>query len=250
MITAILHYIWTNTNLTIVNLQNIIFYLYQSSIQYHVRISFENHTYMECLYEHKVDTCPCGLVVMSDYQRDLRLRLSRWKRELGLCNMSLGLWCAGVELGGGGRQRCEGQVKTCRADGSGAVKDLRKAWTETPGGRVTSCGGWHLGTSTSASVHGSDRVDRVKTADVQVERRLWKTWRSGGQGRRWHASSYGDAYGVRYSRTVWWFGPQNPDGGSEEERTACGGIEEFASRRNYLMKGAVAVGWRLHWVRP
>ena len=38
------------------------------------------------------------------------------------------------------------------------------------------------------------------------------------------------------------FGPQNPDGGSEEERTAHGGIEKFASRRSYLMKGAVAVG--------
>ena len=38
------------------------------------------------------------------------------------------------------------------------------------------------------------------------------------------------------------FGPQNPGGGSEEEQTTRGGIEEFASRRSYLMKGAVAVG--------
>ena len=38
------------------------------------------------------------------------------------------------------------------------------------------------------------------------------------------------------------FGPQNSGGGSEEERTARGGIEEFASRRSYLMKGAVTVG--------
>ena len=38
------------------------------------------------------------------------------------------------------------------------------------------------------------------------------------------------------------FGPQNPSGGFEEERTARGSIEEFASRRIYLMKGAVAVG--------
>ena len=38
------------------------------------------------------------------------------------------------------------------------------------------------------------------------------------------------------------FGPQNPGRGSEEERTARGGIEEFASRRSYLMKGAVAIG--------
>ena len=37
------------------------------------------------------------------------------------------------------------------------------------------------------------------------------------------------------------FEPQNLDGGSEEERMARGGIEEFASRRSYLMKGVVAV---------
>jgi hypothetical protein len=43
-------------------------------------------------------------------------------------------------------------------------------------------------------------------------------------------------------RLVYGFGPQNPGGGSEKERTAHGGIEEFASRRNYLMKGVVAVG--------
>ena len=41
--------------------------------------------------------------------------------------------------------------------------------------------------------------------------------------------------------TVFGFGPQNPGGGSEEERTARGGIEEFASRQSYLMKGAMAV---------
>jgi len=38
------------------------------------------------------------------------------------------------------------------------------------------------------------------------------------------------------------FGPQNPGRGSEEERTVRGGIEEFALRRSYLMKGVVAVG--------
>jgi hypothetical protein len=78
--------------------------------------------------------------------------------------------------------------------------------------------------------------------DVQVERG------SGGLGGRPVEDDgdtcrvVGDAYGVCYSRAVWWFGPQNPGGGSEEERTARGGIEEFASRRSYLMKGAVAVG--------
>ena len=55
--------------------------------------------------------------------------------------MSVGLWCAGVELGGSGRRRGEGQVGTCRADGLGAVKDGREAWTDGPGGRVTSSGG-------------------------------------------------------------------------------------------------------------
>jgi len=40
---------------------------------------------------------------------------------------------------------------------------------------------------------------------------------------------------------VYGFGHQNPGGGSEEERTARGGIEEFALRRSYLMKGTVAV---------
>jgi hypothetical protein len=55
--------------------------------------------------------------------------------------MSLGLWCAGVKLGGGGRRQGEGQVETCCADGSGAVKDGREAWTEGLGGWVTSRGG-------------------------------------------------------------------------------------------------------------
>ena len=48
--------------------------------------------------------------------------------------MSLGLWCAGVELGGGGRWRGEGQVGTCPVDGPGAVKGGREACTEGPGG--------------------------------------------------------------------------------------------------------------------
>ena len=48
--------------------------------------------------------------------------------------MSLGLWCTGVKLGGGGRRRGERQVGTCRADGPGAVKDGHEAWTEGPGG--------------------------------------------------------------------------------------------------------------------
>jgi hypothetical protein len=55
--------------------------------------------------------------------------------------MSLGLWCAGVELGGGGRRRGEGQVGSCRADGPRAVKGGREIWTKRPRGRVTSRGG-------------------------------------------------------------------------------------------------------------
>jgi len=45
--------------------------------------------------------------------------------------MSLGLCCAGVELGGGGQRRGEGQVETCRVDGPGAVKaDVRLGLTD------------------------------------------------------------------------------------------------------------------------
>jgi hypothetical protein len=52
--------------------------------------------------------------------------------------MSLGLWCAGVELGGGGRRRGEGQIGTSRADGPGVVKDGYEAWTEESVGQMTS----------------------------------------------------------------------------------------------------------------
>ena len=58
----------------------------------------------------------------------------------------------------------------------------------------------------------------------------------------------GDAYGVRYSRWVSRFRPQNTGGGFEEWTTR-GGIEELASRLSYLMKGAVAVGCRSCRVR-
>jgi hypothetical protein len=51
------------------------------------------------------------------------------------------LCCAAVEFIGGGLWRGEGQEETCRADGPGAVKGGREAWTEGPGGRVTSRGG-------------------------------------------------------------------------------------------------------------
>jgi hypothetical protein len=61
--------------------------------------------------KHKVDICPCGpdlwwLIVNV-------ICVLGWVCELtmawvGLCNMSLGLWCVGVELGGGGRWWAEG----------------------------------------------------------------------------------------------------------------------------------------------
>ena len=50
------------------------------------------------------------------------------------------------------------------------MKDGWEAWTEGPRGRVASYGVCHLGTLTSASVHGGDRVDQVKTAGERVER--------------------------------------------------------------------------------
>jgi hypothetical protein len=83
---------------------------------------------------------------------------------------------------------------------------------------------------------------------------------SGGRGRRPVEDGSdtcrvaGDTYGVPYSRAVCSLGlktiggrfhgfwPQNPGGGSEKERTARGDIKKFASRRSYLMKGAVTVG--------
>jgi hypothetical protein len=78
------------------------------------------------------------------------------------------------------------------------VKDGREVWTEGPGDRVTSRGG----TSTSASVYESDHVDRVKTADVRVER--------GSEGLGGLPVKDGgdtcrvaeNVYGVRYSRAV------------------------------------------------
>jgi hypothetical protein len=41
---------------------------------------------------------------------------------------------------------------------------------------------------------------------------------------------------------VYGFGSQNLGGASEEEQMTRDGIKEFASRRSYLMKGAVAIG--------
>jgi hypothetical protein len=109
-------------------------------------------------------------------------------------------------------------------------------------------------TSTSASVHESDRVDRVKTTDARVERGSGRLGRRPVEDNGDTCRVTGDAYRVRYSQRfggldlktiggwVYGFGSQNLGGGSEEERMARGGTEEFASRRSYLMKGTVAVG--------
>jgi hypothetical protein len=192
--------------------------------------------------------CPCGSDlwwVIVNVIHVLGLVCELTMAWVGLCNMSLGLWCAGVELGGSGWRWGEGQVGTCRADGLEVVNDGREAWTEGPRGRVTSRGGWQLGTSTSASVHGSDRVDRVKMANVQAERRLWKTWRPGGRGRRWHALSYGGRIWsalLADGLIVW---ASKPSGGRfpglglktlvevlRRNGAARGGIIEFTSRRS------------------
>jgi hypothetical protein len=74
---------------------------------------------------------------------------------------------------------------------------------------------------------------------VSTESRRWTSGTAGHM-------SVGDAYVVRYSRpglVVWaskpsvagfaGFGPQNPGGGSDAERTARGGIGEIASKQGY-----------------
>jgi hypothetical protein len=184
--------------------------------------------------EQKGDMCPCDSdlwwVIVNV------IHVPGWVYELtvawvGLCDMSLASWCPGVELGGSGRWRGEGQVGTCRADGPGAVKNGREAWTEGPGGWVTSHGGWHLGTSTSTSVHGG--------VIVLTESR-WRTCKSSGGSRRlggravkdevtrfelqetrMEYATHGRFGGLSLKTTRWtvsrvW--PQNPGEGSEEER--------------------------------
>ena len=86
----------------------------------------------------------------------------------------------------------------------------------------------------------SDRVDRVKTADVRVERG------SGGLGSRPVKDGgdtcrvAGDAYGVRYLRTVWWFVPQN-------HRWTVSQV--WASKSGRRFRGGKDVTWRHRGVR-
>jgi hypothetical protein len=150
---------------------------------------------------------------------------------VGLCNMSLGLWCAGVELGGGGRWRGEGQVGTCRADG-------RERWrTDVRLGPRNLEAGDQLQWLTSGDIDKrkctwwSDHVDRVKTVVERVERGSGTLGgRSVGRGRWWHASSCGGRVWSTLLMAVRWVEPQNhrvtvsrvwpqnPGKGSEEER--------------------------------
>ena len=139
--------------------------------------------------EHKVDMCPCGSsLMMSDCQRTDVLG---WVWELTvarvvLCNVFLGLWYTGVEVGGGSRRwrwRSGGSVPTdwerWRTDAGTGLRDKEAGWlaamTDTWGHR-------------QAQEYMGDSVDQVKTAVEQVEWRLKKTWCPGGQGRQWHES--------------------------------------------------------------
>jgi hypothetical protein len=92
------------------------------------------------------------------------------------------------------------------------------------------------GTSTSASVHGSDRVDRVKTKDVQVKRGSEDL----AAGRLRTAVTHveaGDAYGVRYSRAglVAW-----------ASKPSMAGLQVLASKPGRRFQGRTDDTWR-HW---
>jgi hypothetical protein len=145
-------------------------------------------------------------------------------------------------------------------DGSGEGWTWGLDWaTKRPGDQS-----WWLTseTSTSASAHGSDRVDRVKTEDVQVEwgledlaadRSRTAVTRVGRQETRMEYATREQVWWFRPQNHRWrvyGFGPQNPGEGFEKERTACGILREFASRWSYWWGGTVAVGWRWHRVRP
>jgi hypothetical protein len=179
-----------------------------------------------------------------------------------VCNMSLDLWCAGVELRGDGRRRGEGQVETCHADGPGAVKDGYETWTEGPGGRVTNRNGWHLGTSTSASVHGGQcwpsqdggRASRaggserfgaqaVKDEVTHVEERRMRMEYAtrGGFGGFVLKTIEGGFTGLGLKTRA-----EVP----RMKRMARGGIGEVVSRRSYRWGGAVAVGSWVPRIRP
>jgi hypothetical protein len=87
---------------------------------------------------------------------------------------------------------------------------------------------WRTCESSGAQDDLVDGSDTYRAAGTHMEYATReRVWWFGPQNHRWR---------------VYRFGPQNPGRSSKEERTARGGIEEFASRQSYLMKSAVAVG--------
>jgi hypothetical protein len=93
----------------------------------------------------------------------------------------------------------------CRWTGSGEgrIRGLDRG-TKRPGDQLR----WlTFRTSTSASLHGSDRVDRVKMEDVQVERGSEDL----AAGRSRTAVTCVERRGTRMEyathERVWWFGP-------------------------------------------
>ena len=83
---------------------------------------------------------------------------------------------------------------TCRlACGADGPEREGRMWGLDWGTRSPGDQPWWLtfGTSTSTSVHGSDRVDQVKTADMRVERGSGGLGGPADRGRWWHVSSGG-----------------------------------------------------------
>jgi hypothetical protein len=139
-----------------------------------------------------------------------------------------------------------------RANGLGAVKGGCEAWTEGPERRRTSHGGWQLGTSTSASVHGG--------VTVLTESRQ-RTYKSSGGSRRLGGPAVedggdtcrgaGDAYWVCYSWAglVVWTAKPPVDGfrvwASKPGRRFRGGTWRHVAESQRLHRGEASL-WRKH----
>jgi hypothetical protein len=88
-----------------------------------------------------------------------------------LCNISLSLWCAGVELRDGGRRQ--------RWRPSGSMPMDREQWRTHTGLRLRDQEvGWLAEVADTwghwqAQVYMVVRVDQVKTVVKRIERRLW-----------------------------------------------------------------------------
>jgi hypothetical protein len=152
--------------------------------------------------------------------------------------MSLDLWCAGVKLGGGGRWWDEGQVGTCHANRPGVMKDGREAWIDGLVGLVTSHGGWHL----------------YRGVTVLTELRRW-TCTSSGSSRRLGGQAIedggdthrvaGDAYGICYSRAVWWVEPQNDLDLKTRAKVPRRNRRHVAASRS--SRRGEAISWKTWW---